>query len=127
MPTGKVKFFDVERGFGFITTDDGTRVYLHADALPDGVTNLRKGARVEFSMADGRRGRQALTVRLLDPKAAYVRTSRKSADEMATIVEDLIKLLDEAGAKLRHGRYPDRESSERTAAVLRRVADEFEG
>ena len=36
MPTGKVKFFDAERGFGFIGGDDGVEVFLHASALPEG-------------------------------------------------------------------------------------------
>lgn len=127
MPTGKVKFFDTDRGFGFIESEDGSSVFLHANSLPEGVTSVKKGARVEFSVADGRKGPQALTVRLLDPSAAYVKSTRKSADDLATIVEDLIKLLDEVGAKLRRGRYPDSASAERTAAVLRRVADELEG
>lgn len=38
MPTGKVKFFDAERGFGFIASEDGEQVFLHASALPEGIT-----------------------------------------------------------------------------------------
>lgn len=78
MPTGKVKFFDADRGFGFIESEDGSRVFLHANALPDGVTSLKKGARVEFSVADGRKGPQALTVTLLSPAPSATKAHRKS-------------------------------------------------
>ena len=42
MPSGRVRWFDVKKGFGFITNDEGEDVFLPAAALPDGVTTLRK-------------------------------------------------------------------------------------
>ena len=60
MPTGKVKFFDDVKGFGFIASDEGQEVYLHGSALPAGVTSVKNGTRVEFSLFDGKRGAQAL-------------------------------------------------------------------
>ena len=36
MPTGKVKWFDADKGFGFLSQEDGPDVYVHADALPEG-------------------------------------------------------------------------------------------
>ena len=94
MPTGKVKWYDADKGFGFLTRDDGGEVFVHSTALPAGSAALRPGQRVEFGVAEGRRGVQALQVRLLEPPPTVAKVSRKSPDEMVVIVEDLIKLLD---------------------------------
>lgn len=126
MPTGKVKWFDAERGFGFIASDEGDEVFLHASALPVGVTAPKPGARVDFGVADGRRGPQALSVKLLDPLPSVVKAHRKPAEDMAIIVEDLIKLLDQVGNGLRRGRYPEKGAAAKVATVLRAVADDLE-
>ena len=67
MPTGKVKWYDSEKGFGFLARDDGGEVFVHSSALPSGTTSLRPGQRVEFGVAEGRKGAQALQVRLIEP------------------------------------------------------------
>ena len=126
MPTGKVKWYDATKGFGFLSRDDGGDVYVHSSALPEGVETLKPGARVDFGIAAGRRGEQALQVRLLDPLPSVVKTARRSADDMAVIVEDLIRLLDGVGNSLRRGRYPDKSTASKTAAVLRAVAADLE-
>ncbi len=126
MPTGKVRFYDEEKGFGFITTDDGQDVFLHATALPQGTTTLKAGARLEFGVADGKRGLQALSVRVLEAPVSLAKRARKPADDMAVIVEDLVKLLDGIGGDLRRGRYPSASHAKKIAAVLRKVADDID-
>ena len=76
MPTGKVKFYDAEKGFGFIDGDDGSSVFLHASALPADAANPRPGTRVKYSVADGRKGPQALTVTVV-PEAPSLRKLRR--------------------------------------------------
>ncbi|GAA2127837.1 cold-shock protein [Nocardioides bigeumensis] len=134
MPTGKVKWFDEEKGFGFLSQEDGPDVYVHADALPEGTKALKNGARVEFGIAQGRRGEQALQVRVLDNPPSVSRNraearaqaKRKNPEEMATIVEDTIRLLDAVGEGYRHGRHPDAKSAKPAAKLLRALADELE-
>ena len=126
MPTGKVKWFSPEKGFGFLSRDEGDDVFVHRDALPAGVTELKPGQRVEFGVAQGRRGEQALSVRVLDPLPSLVKAQRKPPDELAVIVEDLIKLLDGVSDALHRGRHPDRSAARKVATVLRAVADDLE-
>jgi CspA family cold shock protein len=126
VPTGKVKWFDADKGFGFLANDDGGEVFVHASALPSGTTLLKPGARVEFGIAEGKRGLQALSVHVLDPLPSVVKGTRKSAEDMTVIVEDLIKLLDGVSNSLRRGRYPDKATAHKVATVLRAVADDLE-
>ncbi|MFZ0324338.1 MAG: cold-shock protein [Actinomycetes bacterium] len=126
MPTGKVKWFDTEKGFGFLSRDDGGDVFVHTSALPAGMTALKPGSRVEFGVAEGRRGEQALSVRVLDVPASVATAARKPAEDMAVIVEDLIKLLDGLGNQLRRDRQPSPAESHKIASLLRAVADDLD-
>jgi len=130
VPTGKVKWYDAEKGFGFLSQEDGPDVYVRSEALPEGVSTLKSGTRVEFGIAQGRRGDQALQVRVLDAPASVARNKsaarRKKPDEMASIVEDVIRLLDGVGETYRHGRHPEARTAKPAAKLLRALADELE-
>jgi cold shock protein len=126
MPTGRVKFFDDEKGFGFISSDEGQEVFLHASALPAGITSVKAGTKLEFGIADGKRGAQALSVRVIEAPPSLAKMSRKPADDMAIIIEDLVKVLDGLGSNLKRGRYPESSHGKKIAAMLRKVADELD-
>ena len=126
MPVGKVKWYDSEKGFGFLSKEEGGDVYVRSDALPAGVTNLKPGQKVEFGVVEGRRGEQALQVRLIDPPPSVVKAMRPKPEEMQLVIEDLIKLLDNLGEGYRRGRHPDHKAARQVATVLRGVADKLD-
>jgi CspA family cold shock protein len=126
VPTGKVRFFDEGRGFGFVTGEDGSDVFLHASALPAGVTTLRPGTKIEYDVADGKRGPSALAVRLTSAPPSVTKAHRKNPEDMVVIIEDLIKVLDDTSNALRRGRYPDRRLATKVAGLLRAVAGDLE-
>lgn len=130
MPTGKVKWYDAEKGFGFLSREDGDDVYVRSSSLPEGITTLKAGTRVEFGVLSGRKGEQAHQVRVLDEPAsvakAQAKAHRRKPEDMVSIVEDVLKLLEGVEEAYRHGRHPDGKVSKPTAKVLRALADELE-
>lgn len=127
VPTGKVKWYDADKGFGFVTQDGGEDVYIRKTALPQGVEALKAGQRLEFGVADGRRGPQALSVRLLDAPPSVAEARRRPAEELHGLIEDMIKLLEmKVQPDLRRGRYPDRRNIKRIAEVMRAVARDLD-
>ena len=66
MPTGTVKWFNAEKGFGFITPDDGSQdLFAHSSAIEaKGYRSLEEGQRVEFDVAQGPKGPQASAIKL---------------------------------------------------------------
>lgn len=66
MPTGTVKWFSSEKGFGFIAREDGPDVFVHFSAIQGaGYRNLEEGQHVEFDVAPGRKGDQAENVKVV--------------------------------------------------------------
>jgi cold shock protein len=65
MPTGTVKWFNADKGFGFIARDDGDDVFVHFSAIQaSGYRSLDEGQQVEFDLVQGPKGLQAANVRL---------------------------------------------------------------
>lgn len=126
MPSGRVRWFDAKKGFGFIESDDGHDVFLPQTALPKDTRDVRKGAKVEYSVIDGSKGPVAMDVTFVKSAPSLVKATRPKPDDMAAIVEDLIKLLDSAGNQLRRHRYPSAADSKKLATLLRAVADNFD-
>ena len=129
MPTGKVKWYDADKGFGFLSREDGEDVYVRASALPEGVSTLKAGTRVEFGILSGRKGDQAHQVRVLDApsvSASQRRAQRKKPEDMVGVVEDLIRLLEGVEEAYRSGRHPDAKTARPTAKLLRGLADELD-
>ena len=122
MPTGRVKWFSLEKGFGFIANDEGEDVYLAATSLPEGVATVKPGTKLEFSIADSRKGPQALSVHIIDAPPSLVENSRVNSDDLAAMSEDTIKMLDKVGNGLRHGRHPNAQEADRLGRVLRGIA-----
>ena len=135
MPSGRVKWYDTEKGFGFLSQEEGEDVYVRSSALPDGVEGLKAGQRVEFGVAAGRRGPQALSLKLIDPPPSLSRTRREASapehkhtpDELHGMVSDMITLLEDAvQSELRRGRYPDRKTARKVSEVVKAVARELD-
>jgi CspA family cold shock protein len=135
VPTGKVKWYDAEKGFGFLSQEEGEDVYVRSSALPAGVEGLKAGQRVEFGLAAGRRGPQALSLTVLEPPPSLTKTRREATtvehkhtpDELHGMVEDMITLLEGAvQPELRKGRYPDRKIARRVSEVVKAVARELD-
>ena len=63
MATGKVKWFNAEKGYGFITADDGTDIFVHYSAIQgEGLKTLDEGQAVSFDVSQSDRGPQASNV-----------------------------------------------------------------
>ena len=121
MPTGKIRWFDSKKGYGFISGEDGKEVYLSASNLPSSFAP-KSGMKVEYSEIEEAGRMQAFNLHVVQRSVPR----RHTSDEMNAIIEDLIKLLDSTNAKLKHGKWPDPLTCTRLAKMLRAVAEDFD-
>lgn len=79
--TGKVKWFDVKKGYGYIEDENGNDHFAHFTGIVDGrhYTGLNDGDEVTFDIVPGKKGEQAGNIKLVNP----VRTSKKRTTEAA--------------------------------------------
>lgn len=65
--TGKVKWFNAEKGYGFITSDEGKDIFVHYSAIQaDGFRSLEEGQKVSFEIVESDRGQQVANVVVTD-------------------------------------------------------------
>ena len=128
MATGRVKFYDAQQGFGYLSQDGGPDVYVRKVSLADGVEALRSGARVEFEVAEGPRGPQARSVRpLTSHPGSPPPAARRSAAELDTLITEMIGLLDTTVLPdLGKGRYPDQAPAKLAAQMARSLVHELD-
>jgi CspA family cold shock protein len=131
VPTGRVKWYDVQKGYGFVTSDEGGDVFLPKSALPREAEDLKPGQKIEFGVVEGRKGAQAMGVRLLEAppslSQAQAEAKRRTPDELNTVIEDLIKVIEaKILPDLKRGRHPDRKLAKPIAEALHVVARELE-
>lgn len=62
MKTGKVKWFNTQKGFGFIVQEDGTDIFVHFKDIIGGIDVLDEGDEVSYEVVEGRKGLQAINV-----------------------------------------------------------------
>lgn len=127
MPTGRVKWYDAAKGYGFVTSDEGGDVFLPRSALPTGVTELKSGQKIEFGLIEGRKGSQALGVTLVEAPPSVTALRRRPPEELHGVIEDMIKLLEgKVQPELRRGKFPDKRSAQTVAQVVHAVARELD-
>jgi cold shock protein len=127
VPTGRVKWYDAAKGFGFVTSDEGGDVFLPKGALPADIAELKTGQRVEFGVVDSRKGAQAMGVKLIDAPPTLAELRRRPAEELHSMIEDMMKVLEaQVQPGLSRGRYPDKKTAQKIAQLVHAVAREFE-
>lgn len=100
LETGTVKWFSVEKGYGFIERDEGGDLFAHRTALADPeVRKLEPGQRVQFHAERSPKGPKAADITVLDPGAAAVRPARSASVVKASSGAENSSENDSSGAE----------------------------
>jgi CspA family cold shock protein len=94
VPQGTVKWFSTQKGYGFITQDEGGDIFVHVTGLAPGTTGLEENQRVEFELSEGRKGPQATDVK----PASAAAPAPAAAAEPEPEAEDEAEVEDEASS-----------------------------
>ncbi|QPK80280.1 cold-shock protein [Corynebacterium lizhenjunii] len=125
MPIGKVKWYDADKGYGFVSNPGDEDVYVGRSVLPEGVEELVQGQRIEFDFAAGRRGPQALRVKVLDTPRR--RTPSRKPEELGSMIADVMTVLEShIQPQLANGHYPERKTGRKVAEILRAIARDLD-
>ncbi|QNQ91380.1 cold-shock protein [Corynebacterium poyangense] len=127
MPVGKVKWYDPERGFGFVSHPGHEDVFVAQQVLPQGVKELHAGDRIEFDFAEGRPSPKALRVVLLESARSRRNKKRQhTPEELNSMIADVMTLLEGIQPDLQRGHYPEGKEGHQIAGILRAVARELD-
>ena len=88
MPQGTVKWFSTQKGYGFITQDEGGDIFVHVTGLAPGTTGLEENQRVEFELSEGRKGPQATDVKPASAAAPAPAAAAEPEPEVEAEAED---------------------------------------
>ncbi len=125
VPIGKVKWFDAEKGFGFVSNPGDQDVFVGRNVLPEGVEELVQGQRIEFDFAAGRRGPQALRIKVLDTPRR--RTPSRKPEELGSMIADVMTVLEtQVQPALTAGHFPERKTGRQVAEILRAIAKDLD-
>lgn len=127
MPSGKVRWYDADKGFGFVSNPEGEDAFVSKQVLPQGVKTLHPGQRVEFDYASGRRGPQVLRLQVLEKPKPRPAQHSYSPEQLSSMIADLTTLLEsQVQPVLERGRYPEAKEARQVAQILRAVAKELD-
>jgi CspA family cold shock protein len=88
VPQGTVKWFSTQKGYGFITQDEGGDIFVHVTGLAPGTTGLEENQRVEFELSEGRKGPQATDVKPASAAAPAPAAAAEPEPEAEAEAED---------------------------------------
>jgi CspA family cold shock protein len=98
VPQGTVKWFSTQKGYGFITQDEGGDIFVHVTGLAPGTTGLEENQRVEFELSEGRKGPQATDVKPASAAAPAPAAAAEPEPEAEAEAEDEDEDEDEASS-----------------------------